>query len=674
MSRFFHSGTSTPSSESDEEAERSESEPDEAAEVLSQDDTLSMQSTAGQNVIDRPSTNWSNSHRDFLLHALLEERCMNEVLSTYTNIGSNRRPSRDSPEIQAEAHARYQRLCTQLASYNLISTGLEDERHTITRQRYRDGLDMIIQQQSATTSAPSLRRLLTDPDMDVSPRQEFEDAKFSAPRVAGSAHRPALPYPLRKLIPDANHDERDSAMHLLPANGNNFGPRYLFPARGLHENRYHRDFEELNTLGRGGYGVVYHVRHRLDNQTYAVKKVPLSRARLRSIQRRGQPEMEEVLRELRTLACLDHPNIVRYFGGWIDWVDSTSPLALDQSRTDSRVFSNGAEDAVGGAEEFTFNSAHRVATESSTEEMAVVFEHSDVVSPPTAIESLPKNTLSDNISGSQLRRVGTRSTMVTDGDNTIESVGREIDPSVSMQSMASSVHFTEPTLAIHMQMSLHPMTLADFISPANPRSGSSTAPTLSHCYHLGPSISILLSILDGLEYLHDQGIVHRDVKPANIFLGPHSNPRKTRGSVDLMLCNDCRAQSTATPIRLEVRIGDFGLVSVADPESHETPDSHVVGTEMYRPPSTHGRSPSLDIYALGIVAFELLWKFETRMERLHTIQQLKQGGFPDGFSDQLGREEALAVKDAVQAMLSQQGNGLSIQKIKQSFAAMRLAS
>ena len=138
-----------------------------------------------------------------------------------------------------------------------------------------------------------------------------------------------------------------------------------------------------------------------------------------------------------------------------------------------------------------------------------------------------------------------------------------------------------------------------------------------------------------------------------------------------MLCNDCRSQHSANPIRLDVRIGDFGLVSVADPEAETVPDAKAVGTELYRPASAQAHSPSLDIYALGIITFELLWKFETRMERLHTIQQLKQGAFPQDFSKKLGKQRAGAVKECIEAMLAHNGDGISIHELKQRLSAIQ---
>jgi len=177
---------------------------------------------------------------------------------------------------------------------------------------------------------------------------------------------------------------------------------------------------------------------------------------------------------------------------------------------------------------------------------------------------------------------------------------------------------SKPQLAVHMQMALYPMTLTDFLSPD--RSPATTVPPLIHCFHLKPSVRILIAILDGIAYLHQNQIVHRDLKPGNIFLAPSSSSRLQDGSVDLSLCNDCDKHDNADPISLKVRIGDFGLVTALATTGDETPcdgqdlSRSPVGTELYNPPDgVRGTaSPALDIYAAGIVAVELLCPFGTR--------------------------------------------------------------
>lgn len=352
------------------------------------------------------------------------------------------------------------------------------------------------------------------------------------------------------------------------------------------------------------------------------------------------------------MAKLDHPNVVRYFNGWIEWVETIAPTNIGQSGAESRDIS-----ALPGAEFSSEIGQDRIITEADgTSTTGLVFETS---------ESVPVSHKTED--EHRLRRVKTKSTIATVSDE-IESVERRLEPSTSFQSQstASEVHFAEPTLAIHVQMSLSAMTLADFIAP--PIAGTDAAiQPLAHCFHIEPSTSVLLAILDGLEYLHGEGIVHRDIKPTNIFLSSCNSPRATTNFVDLTSCADCEAEKRQyNPIKLEVRIGDFGLVAVADPDLSTSGTSEAVGTEIYRPLSTSAgvRNPSLDVYALGIIAFELVWKFDTRMERMHTLQRLKQDGeFPVEFVNE-------PMKEVIKSMLEKDGTIVTIPQIRQKLAGV----
>jgi translation initiation factor 2-alpha kinase 3 len=194
----------------------------------------------------------------------------------------------------------------------------------------------------------------------------------------------------------------------------------------------------------------------------------------------------------------------------------------------------------------------------------------------------------------------------------------------------------EPQLILHIQMSLHPLSLADYLCTQT-ESGASDS-TFRHCFHPQTSFRILLAILDGVQYLHDCGVVHRDLKPSNIFLS--LNRSNSPACVDLSRCLDCKRKGTARSAFLNVRLGDFGLVAdIAQPDDQQIPTgpSKAVGTELYRPLSAGALADEkLDVFALGIIAMELIFPFDTRMERQEKLQNLRNGQCSDAEFQSLG--------------------------------------
>ncbi|XP_058275683.1 interferon-induced, double-stranded RNA-activated protein kinase isoform X2 [Hirundo rustica] len=85
-----------------------------------------------------------------------------------------------------------------------------------------------------------------------------------------------------------------------------------------------------------------------------------------------------------------------------------------------------------------------------------------------------------------------------------------------------------------------------------------------------------LQIVKGVEYIHSKGLIHRDLKPQNIFIS-HDD---------------------------KVKIGDFGLVTSVAFETL-TEDR---GTKSYMAPEQFGvkYGKEVDIYALGLIWFEIL--------------------------------------------------------------------
>lgn len=92
--------------------------------------------------------------------------------------------------------------------------------------------------------------------------------------------------------------------------------------------------------------------------------------------------------------------------------------------------------------------------------------------------------------------------------------------------------------------------------------------------------AVLAPVLGGLAVAHRAGLVHRDIKPENVLISDDG----------------------------EVKIADFGLVR-AVAEAKITSTSVILGTAAYLSPeqvSTGDADPRSDVYAVGILTYELL--------------------------------------------------------------------
>jgi len=97
--------------------------------------------------------------------------------------------------------------------------------------------------------------------------------------------------------------------------------------------------------------------------------------------------------------------------------------------------------------------------------------------------------------------------------------------------------------------------------------------TPSQATHLGRQVT------SALDYSHARGLVHRDVKPANLLFDEHG----------------------------VVRVGDFGLARALAEASWTEPSGAVVGTARYAAPEQASGAPldgRADLYALGLVLVE----------------------------------------------------------------------
>lgn len=105
---------------------------------------------------------------------------------------------------------------------------------------------------------------------------------------------------------------------------------------------------------------------------------------------------------------------------------------------------------------------------------------------------------------------------------------------------------------------------------------------------LSEAVALLCEVLDALSAAHAVGVIHRDLKPSNIFVARQSNGTQS------------------------IKVLDFGLAKRSTTPEGTTPQTHsdvVVGTPQYMAPEQalcQEVGPQTDLYAVGVIAFELL--------------------------------------------------------------------
>ena len=103
---------------------------------------------------------------------------------------------------------------------------------------------------------------------------------------------------------------------------------------------------------------------------------------------------------------------------------------------------------------------------------------------------------------------------------------------------------------------------------------------LNNKLSLQEAISVMLQLSSALYYAHTHGIIHRDVKPQNLFIMPDGL----------------------------IKLGDFGIAE-SENVTNEEETKDIVGSVHYLAPEiSTGKpaSPQSDIYSAGVTFFELI--------------------------------------------------------------------
>uniref|UniRef100_A0A8D1R4L6 non-specific serine/threonine protein kinase n=1 Tax=Sus scrofa TaxID=9823 RepID=A0A8D1R4L6_PIG len=373
--------------------------------------------------------------------------------------------------------------------------------------------------------------------------------------------------------------------------------------------RYFIEFEELQLLGKGAFGAVIKVQNKLDGCCYAVKRIPINPA---------SRHFRRIKGEVTLLSRLHHENIVRYYNAWIERHErpvgpatpppDAGPQARDERALPQPLAGTNDTDGLGSVE-----AAAPPPILSSSVEWSTSGERSASARFPASGPGSSSDEDDDEeehegvFSQSFLPASDSDSDIIFDNDDE-NSKSQNQDEDCNGE---NSCHESEPpatTEAVHylyIQMEYcEKSTLRDTIDQGLYRD-------TVRLWRL------FREILDGLAYIHEKGMIHRDLKPVNIFLDSDDH----------------------------VKIGDFGLATdhlafAADGKQDDTsdhlmksdPSGHLtgmVGTALYVSPEVQGSTKSaynqkVDLFSLGIIFFEMSYHpMVTASERIFVLNQLR---------------------------------------------------
>jgi serine/threonine protein kinase/PAS domain-containing protein len=403
------------------------------------------------------------------------------------------------------------------------------------------------------------------------------------------------------------------------------------------QSRYDAEFEELDFLGKGGFGAVFKARNKIDGQEYAIKKVRLKGVELQSGTVSGVKD-KKILREVKTFARIsNHPNVVRYYAAWTEPANDSPTIADEDSCVDSHMDSEHPEEDLdlGVNVKDLYTPPPPTDTEVYFEsEQSAEEESASTATLYTVPESIGTSSSSTTTLSKKQRRRLRRQSMQGHRENiekelhfSVARVGAQSVPAASQQRRRSRL-FSVPNLStklptkqrrqrasaiLYIQMQLCPFSdLRRWI-----RERGNNVDVLTN-------LRIFRQIVDGLNHIHEMGFVHRDLKPENIFVQDNH----------IYLSDFGLAKSITdkiVPLKTLAERSSALTNAVLDGQHPHHPllghqDSVDIGTYIYTDPAIGNWktfSAKADIFSLGVIFVELFQPFSTAMERAVELSRLR---------------------------------------------------
>jgi serine/threonine protein kinase len=322
---------------------------------------------------------------------------------------------------------------------------------------------------------------------------------------------------IAELLKQCIREKNASALGPVPHITLNPGDFSSFPQ--LSYGHYQKHFKELKPVGSGGFGKVFLCVHKLDGNTYCIKKVRITGPRDVD-ESRMIKKISRAIREARCLSQMSHPNVIRYYNSWLEFTQPEntgtskpaetdagapilkgSPIKMKQAPVElsSCGFDNSKWPHVAGPESLPtgtrFESMEFIGDSSAT---------SDFDFQPSGQQALVR--LQNSYIRAAASSFDSSSDLSTSSFEDDDSRERSDEAASKLALIDSASTSFDITLYLQME-ACQEFTLATLIGLM--REGRDV-PIIDR-------IQCMCELAEALQHTHLSGIVHRDVKPDNVF-------------------------------------------------------------------------------------------------------------------------------------------------------------
>ena len=338
--------------------------------------------------------------------------------------------------------------------------------------------------------------------------------------------------------------------------------------------RLDKDFTDIIKIGQGGFGVVLKAKHKIDEQIYAIKIIKFNNL-----------SEQDVVTEIKTMLKIRYKHIVEYKTCWFEKNLGSAQRFMINSETSSMITNTLTSNVKNDLVETNINENLPKIKEAPS----IVFEGDDDEDNSSKnnnnyeYANIFDDPLSDDEKVSSTKKKIIRKPIIDFRDDSNMITSRKSTLSRRNLPFVDNLYF-------FIQMEFCDGLPLDKYITSHIDSGISRKTIYTFTYQ----------ILKSLHKIHSNGIIHRDIKPANIFVVGENDD--------------------------DIKIGDFGLAT--EISQHMISNNDIVGTPLYLSPEQIGKklyNEKVDIFASGLVLYEMCACFETLMERRESINTLRSG-------------------------------------------------